>query len=56
VSSDNPGFKHFIDESGLPFHPHAHFMRADLDARQRFYGSRAERIGNPERLDLEAAS
>ncbi len=52
----NPGLRRFIDESGLPFRAHAEFKRADLDARQKLYLRLAERIWNPERLAVEAAS
>jgi len=52
----NPGFRRFIDESGLPFRAHAEFRKADLDARQVLYQRLAERIWSPERLDEEAAS
>lgn len=48
----NPGFRRFIVESGLPFGPHAEFMKADLVARQSLYQYLAERIWNPERLTL----
>ena len=30
----NPGFKRFLDQTGLPFRPHPEFKKADLDARQ----------------------
>lgn len=49
----NPGFKRFIQESGLPFRAHAEFKKADLDARQTLYRKLAERIWNPERLVQE---
>jgi len=52
----NPGFKRFIEESGLPFRAHAEFGKADLDARQVLYQTLAERIWSPERLEQEAAS
>jgi len=52
----NPGFKRFIEESGLPFRPHAEFKKADLDARQELYRHLAERIWNPDRLMQEAVS
>ncbi len=52
----NPGFKRFIEQSGLPFRPHATFSKADLDARQDLYLKLAERIWNPDRLAQEAAS
>ena len=47
---NNPGFRHFIERSGLPFRPHAEFKKADLDARQKLYQLLAEQIWNPERL------
>jgi hypothetical protein len=52
----NPGFRRFLDESGLPFGPHAQFKKADLDARQALYQKLAERIWSPDRLAHEAAS
>jgi hypothetical protein len=52
----NPGFRRFIEESGLPFRAHADFRKADLDARQALYQQLAERIWDPAVLDEEAAS
>jgi hypothetical protein len=52
----NPGFGRFIAENSLPFHAHAEFRRADLDARQALYQTLAEQIWSPERLAQEAAS
>ena len=52
----NPGFRRFIRESELPFHPHVEFKKADLDARQELYRQLAKHIWNPERLAQEAAS
>jgi len=52
----NPGFKRFIEESGLLFRAHAEFRKADLDARQTLYQQLAGRIWSPERLAQEAAS
>ena len=52
----NPGFLRFIEESGLPFRPHAEFKKADLDARQDLYQKLAERIWGPDRLMREATS
>jgi hypothetical protein len=52
----NPGFRHFIEESGLALRAHAEFKKVDLDARQDLYGRLAERIWNPDRLAAEAAS
>ena len=51
----NPGFKRFIEESGLPFLAHSEFKRNDLDARQVLYQQLAERIWSPGRLAQEAA-
>lgn len=52
---NNPGFKQFIERSGLPFHPHLEFKKADLDARQKLYQLLAERIWNPDRLFEDAS-
>lgn len=46
----NPGFLRFVGESGLPFGPHAHFSKVDVDARQELYRQLAEHIWNPSRL------
>lgn len=48
--SHDPGFKTFIEKSGLKFCPHTEFKKADLDARQELYGKLAEQIWNPENL------
>ena len=50
----NPGFRRLIEESGLPFHAHSEFRKADLDARQDLYRKLAEHIWNPKRLAQEA--
>ena len=50
----NPGFVSFIEDSGLPFHPHSEFKKADLDSGQKLYERLAERIWSPERLAQEA--
>lgn len=50
----NPGFVQYLKRSGLPFQPHAQFLRADLDARQALYMKLAEEIWNPDRLHTEA--
>ena len=52
----NPGFRRFIEESGLPFGAHAEFKKVDLDARQVLYQGLAEQIWSPDRLAQEAAS
>ena len=46
----NPGFKQFIQSSGLPFEGHDEFRKADLDARSALYRALAEKIWNPEDL------
>lgn len=52
----NPGFRRFIEESGLDFRAHPEFTKADLDARQDLYRRLAERIWSPDRLKAEASS
>lgn len=52
----DPGFKRFIEGTGLEFCFHAEFKKSDLDARQELYRSLAEHIWNPENLSLEANS
>ena len=49
----NPGFKRFIEQSGLPFSAHTKFKKADLDARQELYRQIAERLWHPSRLAAE---
>lgn len=50
---NNPGFKRFKDNSGLPFRKHPEFKKTDLDARQELYLGLAEQIWNPERLKTD---
>ncbi len=50
----NPGFLQFAKDSGLPFHAHKEFKKADLDARNTLYRQIAERIWNPKSLLAEA--
>ena len=52
--SYNPGFKRFIETSGLPFRAHGTFKKADIDARQDLYQQLAEQIWSPDRLLKEA--
>ena len=52
----NPGFRQFIEASGVPFRAHGEFRKADLDARQVLYQQLAERIWSPERLEEEAVA
>ncbi len=50
----NPGFRRFLETSGLKFQSHAQFKRGDLDQRQTLYQQLAEQIWNPDRLLKEA--
>ncbi len=52
----NPGFRRFVEQSGLPFRPHATFRKADLDARQELYRQLAGHIWSPTRLDKSATA
>lgn len=52
----NPGFMQYISASGLPFHSHPQFKRADLDARQELYRRIADEVWNLERLNQVATS
>src|SRR5437667_5467690 len=49
----NPGFVRYIKTSGLPFHAHREFKKADLDARQELYIKLAEEIWSSDRLERE---
>jgi len=49
----NPGFIQFIERSGLGFHPHEQFRKADLDERGALYRRIAELIWNPDELMQE---
>jgi len=46
----NPDFKRFVERSGLQFHAHPEFRKADLDTRQELYIQIAEQLWNPARL------
>ena len=50
----NPGFKRFIELSGLAFQAHADFKKTDLASRQKLYGKLAEQIWSADRLKREA--
>ena len=54
--SHNPGFVRFIESSGLKFHAHEEFRRADLDERGVLYRRLAEQIWSPARLVEEVAT
>ena len=49
---NNPGFIRFKEDSGLLFHQHPEFKKADLDARQELYLRLTEQIWNPECLRI----
>ncbi len=46
----NPSFRHFIEDSGLPFKAYNDFKKADLEERQELYKQICEKIWNPEKL------
>lgn len=50
----NPGFRQFIDRTGLPFKPYERFDRQALDERHELYRQIAERVWNPGELSREA--
>lgn len=50
---NDPGFKRFINDSGLDFKPHAEFKKVDLDARQDLYKHLAECVWSPGNLTRE---
>jgi Protein of unknown function DUF262/Protein of unknown function (DUF1524) len=50
----DPGFRRFLEQSGLSFRPHTEFRKGDLDARQQLYQKLAEQIWSPERLARES--
>jgi hypothetical protein len=52
----NPGFLRFVQESRLPFQPHAQFKKADLEERGVLYRLLAERIWKPDDLLREAGA
>lgn len=51
----NPGFRRFIEKSGLDFRPHTVFRKADVDARQQLYRQLAEHIWSPDRIEHEGS-
>ncbi|MEU4680505.1 DUF1524 domain-containing protein [Micromonospora sp. NPDC023737] len=50
----NPGFLQFVQDSGLPFHPHPKFTKADLEERCDLYRRIAEQVWDPNDLLREA--
>ena len=53
---NNPEFRGFMEESGLPFKPHLEFKKKDLEERQALYLQIAERIWSPDRIRQAAES
>lgn len=49
---NNPGFRQFIEKTGLPFKPYAEFNVAQIQERQILYIRIAEWVWNPSRLSL----
>jgi len=49
----DPGFRRFMEDTGLAFQPHTEFKKADMDTRQELYRALAEQIWNPENLMQE---
>lgn len=52
---NNPSFLAYVEQSALPFRPHAQFTQADLDARQDLYRRICEEIWSPTRFQRELA-
>ena len=52
----DPGFRRFVERTGLPFEAHVDFKKAEMDARQRMYGALAEQIWDPAQLTREAGA
>jgi hypothetical protein len=40
----NPNFTNFIKNSGIPFEPHSHFKKQDIEKRQKLYQMISEKI------------
>jgi len=52
----NPGLKQFLQRTGLNFHAHAKFKKADVEERTALYQNLAETIWNPALLSQDASS
>jgi hypothetical protein len=52
----NPGFLRFLQQTGLPFKPHAQFRKQDLDERHTLYRALAERIWDAQQLITSSTS
>jgi len=53
---NNPGFRRFITETGLPLETRPEFKKADVDARQELYTQLAGLVWNIARLETAAVS
>lgn len=49
----NPNFTSYIRRNNLPFRPHEHFKKTDMDIRQELYRLICEEVWSPSRLDKE---
>lgn len=47
---NNPNFATFMRTTGLPFRPHPHFKKADLDERQRLYALICDQVWSTARF------
>jgi len=52
--ANNPRFIRYVEQSGHPFRPYAHFTKAEQLERRELYHQLAEEIWNPKRLIGEA--
>jgi hypothetical protein len=52
----NPGFRSFIEQSGLPFGPHPQFKKADIEERQLLYELLAEEVWSADRVYSQPVS
>lgn len=50
----NPGFRRFLETTGLPFKAHKSFAREELDQRQALYQNLAQAIWSPKRISVIA--
>lgn len=50
---NNPAFLQYIQRSELPFKPHPHFKKADLDERQELYRMICKEIWSPDRFERD---
>ena len=53
---NNPSFKRFREETGLPFKYHRKFKKSDIEERQQLYRHICEQVWSPERLGLDGGN